>query len=341
MTTPDIRTRSIAGLPALERELASGLAGEWRRAVDDDPLASLFQSPSWCVPWYRCYADEYEPRVLVVERGAEVVGIVPLALQLRTGELAFASNRMADYRDVVARPGHRHDVVAALIDYYRQERFSGQLEVGWIDPSSDTLGLVADVCKARGLRYTLHPQPCWRWFPVDGENLNKRFSRLRTHLNALKREGPVNFEVISKAPDWTAFSREFFRQHSLRQLQAGRPLSFHDPRKRRHYDQLFGSADSAMHVTALRVGDRLTAGHIGFAWRGVLMFGAPSISIEHEQRSPSLILLSWIIQNARELGLAGFDMTIGDGEYKKRLGNQCVDLALVHVYSSAQAYYGA
>ena len=63
----------------------------------------------------------------------------------------------------------------------------------------------------------------------------------------------------------------------------------------------------------------------------MLMLGPPSIRLEDEQRSPAVILLSWIIQNAESLGLKGFDLTIGDSDFKKRLGNQCVQLTMVEL----------
>src|SRR6187401_2896104 len=82
----------------------------------------------------------------------------------------------------------------------------------------------------------------------------------------------------------------------------------------------------------------MLAGHFGHVWRNVLLLGPPSIRLEDEQRSPAVILLAWIIQNASELGLSGFDLTIGESDFKKRLGNQCVQLTTVEVYGSKVAY---
>ena len=329
----------IVGLPALEEALAAGLMGQWQRLVAQDPRASFFQSPEWCVPWYRCYAEAFEPHVLVVRGSSGIVGLVPLSVQRDTGELTFASNAMADYRDIVALPAYRAAVVTALIRYYLAGRFSHPLHVGWLDPASDTPALIRAACDTAGLLYTARHQPCWRWFPVEGENLNKRFSRIRTHLNHFKRQGEVSFDRIATSAEWAEFRDPFFKQHSLRQLQAGRPLSFHDPRKQRLYDLLFACPDVQLHVTALRGGSRLLAGHVGVVWRDVLMLGAPSINIEEEHRSPAVILLAWIIQNAASQGLSGFDLTIGESEFKKRLGNQCVELTMMEIYGGRRQYY--
>jgi CelD/BcsL family acetyltransferase involved in cellulose biosynthesis len=334
-----ITTRCVETLPALERELGEWLLGSWKALVLADPLASLFQSPGWCMPWYRSYHDEFDPFVVLVTDGSALVGVVPLAVRRATNEIGFASGTMADYRDIVAAPGYRRTVVNALLSAYRTGRFANPLQIGWIDPASDTPALVASVCRETGVHFVSWQQPCYRWTPVEGENLNKKFSRLRTHLNHFKRIGTVSFDVVSGPERWSAFRDAFFEQHSLRQLQADRPIAFDDPRRRRFYDRLFDSGLVQAHVTEMRLDDDLLSGHIGFVWRDVLMLGAPSISIEHEARSPALILLSWIMQNAPALGLKGFDLTIGDTEFKRRLGNRCVKVTAIEVFGDRGSYY--
>lgn len=333
-----VRVRTIETLPALERDSRVGL-GAWGALVASDPLASLFQSPGWCLSWYRSYHDEFDPFVIVVMDGSTLVGVVPLAVHRATHEIRFAGGTMADYRDIVAAPGYRQAVVDALLRTYLEGRFANPLSIGWLDPASDTAALVAKACRDLDVRFISWQQPCYRWTPRAGENLNKKFSRLRPHMNYFKRVGNLAFEVVSGPEEWPAFRDRFFEQHSLRQLQADRPLVFDDPRKREFYDRVFESPEVQTHVTAMRLDDELLAGHVGFVWRDVLMLGAPSIAIEHETRSPALILLSWIMQHAPELGLEGFDLTIGNTEFKRRLGNSCVKVTAIELFGRRSAYY--
>lgn len=329
-----VNSYSLASLGALETALANGLYEQWRRVVDADPLASLYQTSGWCMPWYRCYSEAFDPYVIVVSAGERVVGLVPMAVDRQTNELIFASNAMADYRDIVALPGYREAVVSELIRHYVDGRFAKALQIGWIDPASDTPALVEKICAARGLRQTVKHHVCWRWFPpAPAKPSAQKF------LNWYKRNGRVSFDVIDSEADWERFRDEYYRQHSLRQIQTGRQTAFDDARKSALYEQLFHSPDVQSHVTAFCVDGRMLAGHFGYVWRGVLLLGPPSIRLEDEQRSPAVILLSWIIQNAAQLGLRGFDLTIGDGDFKKRLGNQSVDLTLIEVHGRAHDYY--
>ena len=192
---------------------------------------------------------------------------------------------------------HLGNYIGAIRQYVAG-RFPGALQIGWIDPGSDTPALVAEVCRKLGFKYTQSHQPCWRWVPEPGENLHKKFSRVRTHLNHFKRQGEVRFDLITDPAAWAHFRGEFIQQHSLRQLQAAREVSFDDPRKQALYDTVFAEGEVRLHVTACRVNGRMISGHVGMLWRDVLLLGAPSISIEDEHRSPAVILMAWIIQNA-------------------------------------------
>ena len=329
-----VESRAVTSLAALESALAEGLDAAWRGVVESDPLANLFQTTGWCLPWYRCYADAFDPYVIVVSSGERVVGVVPMAVDRATRQLVFASNAMADYRDIVARPGFREQVVGELLRHYLEGGFARPLQIGWIDPKSDTPAIVAKICAARGLRHSVRHQPCWRWFPpAPSKPSAQKF------LNWYKRNGAVSFDVIESEPAWASFREEYYRQHTLRQIQAGRQTAFNDTRKAALYEALFHSTELQPHVTAFSVDGRMLAGHFGYVWRGVLLLGPPSIRLEDEQRSPAVILLSWIIQNAESLGLKGFDLTIGESDFKKRLGNHCVDLSMIEVHAGARGYY--
>jgi CelD/BcsL family acetyltransferase involved in cellulose biosynthesis/GNAT superfamily N-acetyltransferase len=327
-------TRCLTDLASLEAALEHGLLDDWRRIVDADPLASLYQSPGWCVSWYRAYRDAYHPYVIVVSVGGALVGLAPMAIDRETRQLIFASNTMADYRDIVALPGYRGLVIAEVLATYLRGKFPNPLQLGWCDPASDTPGIAEALCRAQRLPYTFRRHPCWRWFPPPPAKPSAQ-----KFLNWYKRNGTVSFDVIDDTSTWERFRETYYRQHSLRQIQAGRQTSFDDARKAAFYEALFRSPDVRCHVTAFSLNGEMLAGHFGYVWRGVLLLGPPSIRLEDEQRSPAVILLSWIIQNAAPLGLAGFDLTIGDSDFKRRLGNQCVELTMIEIHRSRRAYY--
>src|SRR5712691_11771470 len=98
-----VQTRSIRTLADLEKELERPPLNRWEALLEADPTATLFQSPVWCMPWYRSY-DDFTPCVLIMTRAGELVGVVPLAVEGSSGRLTFAGDNMADYRDIVTLP---------------------------------------------------------------------------------------------------------------------------------------------------------------------------------------------------------------------------------------------
>jgi CelD/BcsL family acetyltransferase involved in cellulose biosynthesis len=332
----DLHIRYHTDLAGLEVALAAGLLDEWRQLAEDDPKSSLFQAPGWPLAWYRTSAASFAPFVIEVRSDGRLVGLVPMSVERATGEFDFAGRSSADYRDILALPAHRGEVVAALVAAYRVGGYRNVLSVGWMDPASDTPELLASVCREAGLPVTSRTHPCWRWFPPPPAKPNGH-----KFLNWYKKHGTVRFEVIQTMEQWQSFREEYFLHHSLRQLQTGRGQAFDDPARRAFYDELFASPDVQSHVTAFYAGERLVAAHFGKVWRNVLHLGPPAIRLEDEQRSPAVVLLSWIIQNAESLGLAAFDMTIGDTDFKRRLGNRRFELTTVDVYPSQRAFVKA
>lgn len=120
----------------------------------------------------------------------------------------------------------------------------------------------------------------------------------------------------------------------------GRPVSFDDARKRDFYEALIRRHPSAAHVTALRAGGKLIAGHFGYVWRDVLHWGASAFDVTQEKYSPGQILIALLLESARAEGLRGVDFTLGTEKFKSRFGNDRVSLPSVELYPTARQYYG-
>ncbi|MDQ3821403.1 MAG: hypothetical protein M3362_27500, partial [Acidobacteriota bacterium] len=74
-----------------------------------------------------------------------------MAKELRTGRLVFASDTMADYRDIVAAKEYRCCAVSQLINFFLAGDYREPFELGWIDPASETPSIVQGFCRTRGI----------------------------------------------------------------------------------------------------------------------------------------------------------------------------------------------
>ena len=307
---------------------------QWTDVLEGDAAATLFQSPIWCLAWYRCYTD-FEPRVLVVVRQGALAGLVPLALERSTGRLTFAGDNMTDYRDVVVRPGFRRAVLEELLRFYKSGSFP-VLHFGSTLPESPTPALLMSMAPQLGVNTHLRGNFGWRWSgdSPNGDPLKKR--TIRYKLNQLRRLGTLEAAHVTDAREWESMKDDYFRQHTYRQLSAGRPVSFDSPAKRRFYDCLFRTPYG--HVSTLRLDGELIAAHFGAVYEDALYFGAPSFDIRFAQYSPNMVLMALAMTNRHAWGFNDIDFTIGEGDLKERLSTSRVDLPWVELYSRPTSY---
>jgi CelD/BcsL family acetyltransferase involved in cellulose biosynthesis len=301
-------------------------------------MASFYQGPAWTLPWYRAYASSFDPLVLILEREDQLVGVVPLSVERKSGRLVFAGDVMADYRDVIALPQHREEVIRALLQLYRDRGDERGFRIGPTLPESTTAETVMRICRGEHLQAIHRKHLGWRWLPEMAKErpdpLRKR--SVRYGLKHFRRMGPVAADVICSREDWDLLSHTFFEQHSLRQLYGNRPISFDDPQKRQFFRDMFDTPLS--HVTVLSVGNRVIAGHYGYLWKDVLYWAAPWFDFREQQYSPGLLLVLLTMQRAEEWGLKAFDLTEGEGYLKERFSTNCVSLSIVELYARPSQY---
>ncbi len=292
--------------------------------------------------WYRNYADCFSPLVLLMTCDGSLVGIVPLAVENATGRLVFATDNMADYRDVVTLPAHRNAVVAELLRTYKSGSFTNTFRLGPTQPESRTVGIISELTvRTFELQTITRAHACWRFWisePTAAMKIAAKES-VRRRVNYYKRQGPVLLQRITDTNSWDAIKDEFFDQHSLRQLAVGRPISFNEERKRSFYDALIRHHPEMVHATMLRAADKFIAGHYGYLWRDVLYWGASSFDVREEKHSPGQVLVALLLQNASAVGLSGVDFTLGTEDFKARFGNSCASLPTVEIYANSRSYF--
>lgn len=100
------------------------------RAFAAGQASSPFDSPDWLRPWYRHYAAESRPRVLVWRLGGRVVGVAPLVVRrsgllLRRTEVGLwggSGPAIRGLTDIVATDEHRGVVLDGFIDWLADGR---------------------------------------------------------------------------------------------------------------------------------------------------------------------------------------------------------------------------
>lgn len=325
---------NIEGFTQLEREIGRGLPAAWEALARESSGSTFYQTPQWCLRWYRHYQDQFQPLLVTATVGERLAGVAPLAIERGTGRLTFAGDVMCDYRDVLVEPSSAAALVAAVLDRYRSEHPATVFWWGPMQPDSVTPHHVhAHTGWRSGTWSRTRSHPCWRlWFArSDMPEAALKKKTVRQSLKHYMKSGPVVLERISRPDEWDALKDDFFEQHGRRQAQLGRPVVFSDERKRNLYGSLLRRHPDQVHMTVLRVGSRALAYHYGYVWNGVLYWGVPCFDPVEDKYSPGLVLLALALRQARDDGLRGVDLTMGTEPYKARFGSECVALPSVYV----------
>ncbi len=99
----------LDSLAQLER-----LRDEWSELWDSDPLATVFQSPDWLLPWTRHLWGGGKLRVVTFRSRSRLVGVAPLFLWGR-GRLSWLGSGISDYLGITAAPEFSDCVAQAVL----------------------------------------------------------------------------------------------------------------------------------------------------------------------------------------------------------------------------------
>lgn len=295
------------------------LETDWRDLWHRTPDATPFQSPMWCLPWWRAFGSG-ELYVIVTRDGERIDGIAPLFVVREDDESLgmIIGTGNSDYGDVLG-PAERvldaiKDVDCQLWDLQQLRPSSALLAArtpdGWTDNIAEH-----DVCPI---------------LAIDGagddlENLISTHSRkkLRYYRRSLDRLGNVSIET----PDATtidAFMNALFDLHAARWQRRGLPgvlATDVDQRFQREAARALLDA-GALRMYATRVGDRIVAIFYGFAARDTVYYYLSGYDPDLEKLSIGTVIVAHAIEQAVRSGAKVFDFLRGAEQYKYTWGAQ-------------------
>jgi CelD/BcsL family acetyltransferase involved in cellulose biosynthesis len=298
-------------------ELSRDLTDAWAGIVRGNPaLASPFFTPEFTrAAAAACDAVE----VAVVEDGAGPTAFFPFQRGRNDVGLPTACG-MSDFHGVIALPDAEWDA-ASLV------RAAGL--VAWKFDH-----LLADQAPLRPFHWTVARSPyldlsggfeAWRQ-RHRASGSREIETLLYKRRVAERRAGPVRFEL--QTADDAPF-QALLRWKSRHYRATGQPDITGFPRVLALMDEVRRARgpDFSGLVSALWLGDRLAAVHLGLRTPTVLHYWLPAYDPELAASSPGLLCLLEIARAAASLGVVRIDLGKGDEEYKRRLASGAVMVA--------------
>ena len=311
----------------------SNIADRWQ-ALSAEGAGLAFQGKTWVSSWYATLgraADAVPLAVTIVDsRTKRDVMALPLVRRVRNGlrVIEFADGGLTDYNAPILGPDAprtaqeaeriwetlRNNLPAA--DILRFEKMP--LNVG------DVPNPLALVAAARPSRLS------GNLLCINGAWDDWHWGLERTFRKELERSGRVfekyegaTFRRIRDMNEARRVFAELKRMQSERIRAQGLPYALDEPANDTFYDTLLanGLENGDVALTTLTVGDRVVAALLGIA-KGdhYAMVRLAADSENWKTCSPGRLVIERTMKLLHAEGFRNFDFTIGDYDYKRRLG---------------------
>lgn len=283
------------------------------------PWATPFQGRAFVTTWYEIYATRYEP-LLVSERAAngQLTGLLTLALDRVSGALVVAGTHHAEYQVWLSHPERGDEFILAAIANLRTAFPPQSLFFKYLPPNAPLTWAKSGQFPLRQIEIQSHARPLLNIGDGRGigESLKKKSNKSR--LNRLRQMGEIRFEQITDPVVLEAIFDDIEAFVDLRQGAVHDVLPFRiDPLKKPFHLALLKHPD-LVHVTALRVGEKLAALHFGIRGptQSVLwLFAHSPFLAAHSPGKFHLLLLGELLAHQ---GITTFDLTPGGDPWKER-----------------------
>lgn len=308
----------ITSATALE-QIAPEWDALWRRSPDATP----FQSPHWCLPWWKHFGSD-DPFAIAVRSNGTLDAFAPLYI-LRdedSGESLgmFIGTGVTDYLDAIVASGCD---AASLVETMtsadcqmwdlQQMRpssalLNAPLPESWSDNAEDQ-----EACPVLSIENA-------------GEELQNILSthsrkKLRYFRRLAEREGTVRYEAATPQ-SLDELLGALFDLHGARWRRRGLPGVLEDePIRAFHHDVARRMLDAgALRMYAMRIDVRIVAVFYGFAHYGTVFYYLSGYDPDLEKLSLGNVIVAHAVDEAVRAGAHTFDFLRGAEEYKYSWG---------------------
>jgi len=305
----------VRGDAALRRLSDPGFRSAWMTLRDACPWGTVYQEPAFVSVWYRAYDRAYEPLVVSeTDAAGALSGALFLGVCRRSGRLVSCGAEQAEYDAWLATPARATAFLEAACAALRRVFPYGRLQFLFLPPGAPTA--VEGAWQRRAFLRTF-ARPLLSTGPeaTDAQaSLRKKGNKSK--ISQLQRLGPVTFSRVLDPGAFDALLSEMIPIFDARQATLnGAPPFASDPARPAFFREMFRAG--LLHVTSMRVGERLAAAHIGHINGRQVVLGLIAHSPFLAKYSVGKFQMLWLAVLLQQEGFDAFDLTPA-GDYKDR-----------------------
>ncbi len=316
----------------------AALHQEWNPLLRDSASGTLFLTWEWQSTWWE-HLGEGELYLIAVRDGGHLSGIAPLYLTTSDDGLKTLSvvgcRDVSDYLDLIAASGQEAKVYGALLDWLESDEAPAWdlADLCNIRSASPTHSLLAEMAADRGYQVHTEVEDICPIIPLRAtwdDYLNslskKQRHEIRRKLRRAEGSGQINWYIVNEEHDLAAEMEAFIELHQKSHVDKD---EFMDAQMK----GFFHAAAQVLHeagwlqLAFMEVNGEKAATMLNFDYQdSILVYNSGYNPHKYARLSPGIVLLSYCIQWAIELGRSKFDFLRGDEEYKYRFGAQPTEI---------------
>ncbi len=319
------------GEHALELMRSAGFREQMHELHTRCPWSTVFQSLPFLDVWFRHYGASCEPLIVAGFDGQRnLVGVVPLAVEKKSGKLVVAGRQQAEYQVWLALPELRADFIEAALKSLQKVFPRGRLQFAFLRPDAPLESFRPGGAWNGSCEIQVFPRPLMAL--RDGNKLQESLKKKsnKSRLSRLEKLGTLRLERIERIEELEAEFDEIFAFSDFRKGAIyGKLPSRDDPSKKPFHVALF-KIPQFLHVSVLRLNGKIISAHIGAIDRDQVMLGIIAHSPFLAEHSPGKLHLLFLGIRLAEEGFREFDLTPG-GTYKDRFAthhDECYALTI-------------
>ena len=309
---------------------------QWQALHAACPWATVYQGMSFTDAWWDIYHEVFVPLVLTSHHDNTLDGLLLLARDRATGQVAHVGTFHAEYHGGLALEHRSDSFMRAALARLAQHGVS-RLRLHFLTPNAPVAWVahhrapVAPFCR-------LAPHD-WGVRELQGGALDTHALRkrgTRSKLARVQRDGPVALQVVEGREAFARWLPQIIAQSNARHGAPDQPGPFAaDPRKADFYLRLMDTP-GLMHCAVLAQGDRLLASHTGPIDGRTVGLGLLTHDASAAEHSPGTLLLHLLGERLGQDGFETFDLTPG-GAYKERFATHRHTAFTLDMHLSASA----
>jgi CelD/BcsL family acetyltransferase involved in cellulose biosynthesis len=319
------------------RELVH-LQPAWEELLSASPMASIFSTWEWLVPWWRAFGGCQKLIVLAFyDSRSSLVGLAPLELivrrkagiRLKIIRLMGDGSGDSDNLDVLVRPGFEAHVTSAFFKFIQKEFHLWDIcELNRLPEASTAGRQVLHHVEANDWPhlFTVHPRSAvilpetWECYQ------NMLSSKERGKINYLSRRLEKKYEVrfyrCTRSSDLSFCLESLFELHQKRWEQQGDLGAFCSVARRGFYHEMSHLLleRGRLQFWLLELEGKSVAALFGFRYRDTVYALQEGFDPSHSADSVGYVLRAHMLKQLIAAGVRRYDFLAGNNPSKARWG---------------------